>query len=135
MEGVVATTGLESVLGANYHRGHDLDAYIRALSDLYSSGRAGISCLHLVVGVFYHVSHAEVLENLTKWPSLIKVLSSEEYIQGIVFIVQIEKPEQNTGNAYLTNNRPSLSYSLALVTSCELPLVYPSVSFRKPTFN
>lgn len=48
MEGVVATTGLESVLGANYHRGHDLDAYIRALSDLYSSGRAGIFCLHLV---------------------------------------------------------------------------------------
>lgn len=97
MEGVVATTGLESVLGTNYHRGHDLDAHTRALSDLYSSGRAGIFYLHLVVGVFYHVPHAKGLESLTQWPSLIKVLSSEEYTQRIVFIIQIEKSEENTG--------------------------------------
>lgn len=78
---------MESVLGTNYHRGHDLDAHTRALSDLYSSGRAGIFYFHLVVGIFYHVSHANVLESLTKWPSLKKVLSSEEYTQGTVFII------------------------------------------------
>lgn len=81
MEGVVATAGLESVLGTNYHRGHDLDAHTGELSDRYSSGRAGIFYLPLVVGVFYHVSHAKGLESMTSWPSLIKVLSSEEYTQ------------------------------------------------------
>lgn len=97
MEGVVATTGLESVLGTNYHRGHDLDAHTGELSERYSSGRAGIFYLHLVVGIIYHLPLATGLESLTKWPSLIKVLSSEEYIQEIVFIIQIEEPEQNTG--------------------------------------
>lgn len=97
MEGGVATTGFQSVLGTNYHRGHDLDAHTGELSDRYSSGRAGIFYLHLVVGVFYLLPHATGLESLTKWLSLIKVFSSEEDIQGIVLIIQIEEPEQNTG--------------------------------------
>lgn len=46
---------------------------------------------------FINLPHATGLESLTKWLSLIKVFGSEEDIQGIVFIIQIEEPEQNTG--------------------------------------
>lgn len=45
VEAVVVTTGLESVLGTKYHRGHDLDAHTGELSDWYCSGRAGMNIL------------------------------------------------------------------------------------------